>query len=282
MNKELVLKYVFMACAFVAVAASVLIFAFVTVQGVPILSKVGLWSFLSGTDWLPTQGRFGILPMIVGTFVVTLGALLIGAPLAVATALFLSEVAPRPVRRLMRPAVELLAGVPSVVYGFFGIVVLVPLVRTVIGGWGYGLVAGWLVLAVMIVPTIAVISEDALKAVPRAYREASLAMGATRWQTIHRVVVPAASGGILTAVVLGMGRAIGETMAVLMVLGNAPIVPTSIHSVPRTLTSAIILDMSYATGDHQTALFAMGTVLLVISMGLIALLRMLPLGEVRK
>lgn len=185
--------------------------------------------------------------------------------MAILTAIFLSEVAPKSVQKIVRPAVELLAGIPSVIYGFFGLLVVIPIVRSLFGGSGFGLLTGWIVLAIMILPTIATISEDAIRAVPRSYREASFAMGATKWQTIWRVILPAAKTGIIGAAILGMGRAVGETMAVLMVLGNAPILPKSIAGPVATLTSIIALDMSYASGDHQTALFAMGIVLFIIS-----------------
>lgn len=277
---EGLLKSVFLACAFTAVVSIVVIFVFVGIKGLPIFGRVGVVEFIFGRVWYPTEGQFGIWPMIVGSFVVTLGALAIGAPLAIATAIFLSEVASKEVKAVMRPAVELLAGIPSVVYGLIGIVVLVPLVRSAIPGPGFGFVAGWLVLAIMILPTIAAISEDSIAAVPRSFRESSFALGATRWQTIWRVVLPACRSGIVNAVVLGMGRAVGETMAVLMVVGNAPVLPASLSGSVRTLTSAIALDMSYASGDHQVALFAMGIALLVVSMVLIALIRVMPFKEV--
>jgi phosphate transport system permease protein len=171
--------------------------------------------------------------------------------------------------------VELLAGIPSVVYGFFGVIVVVPQVRALLGGSGFGLVSGCIVLAVMIVPTIAAISEDAISSVPRGFREGSAAMGATQWQTIKNVVLPAARTGIVDAVVLGMGRAVGETMAVLMVLGNAPVIPRGLSDPASTLTSIIILDMPYASGDHQTALFGIGLVLLLLSMSFVAAIRVL-------
>ncbi|MFZ3062556.1 MAG: phosphate ABC transporter permease subunit PstC, partial [Actinomycetota bacterium] len=201
--------------------------------------------------------------------------LILGAPLAITTAIFLSEIAAPRVKAIVRPAVELLAGIPSVVYGFFGVVVLVPLARLLFGGSGFGLLTGWLVLAIMILPTIAAISEDAISAVPRGYREGSLAMGATQWQTIWRVVLPAARPGLISAVVLGMGRAIGETMAVLMILGNAPIIPRTLTDPVGALTSIIALDMSYASGSHQAALFAMGIVLFLISFSFVALIRLI-------
>lgn len=275
-RKEILLKYLFLLSALVAGFGVVLIFIFVGAKGFSIFGRVGLFKFLFSLNWHPTQGEFGILPMILGSFAVTLGALVLGGPLAIATAIFLSEIAPPRINRLVRPAVELLAGIPSVVYGFFGIVVLRQIIGAIFHDSGLGLLTGCIVLAIMILPTIAAISEDAISAVPRVYRSSSLALGATRWQTIWKVVLPAARPGITNAVILGLGRAIGETMAVLMVIGNAPVVPQSISGPVSTLTSQIVLDMSYAAGDHQIALFAMGIVLLLISMSLIVIIRLVP------
>ena len=263
--KERALEVIFMLCALAAVVGALLVFVFVSVKGLPILRHVGVTELLFSMNWTPSKSQFGILPLIIGSFLVTLGALALGAPMAILTAIFLSEVAPKSVQKIVRPAVELLAGIPSVIYGFFGLIIVIPVVRSLFGGSGFGLLTGWIVLAIMILPTIATISEDAIRAVPRSYREASFGMGATRWQTIWRVILPAAKTGIIGAAILGMGRAVGETMAVLMVLGNAPILPKSIAGPVATLTSIIALDMSYASGDHQTALFAMGIVLFLIS-----------------
>ena len=220
--KEAALKNLFLLCAFMAVAGVLLIFVFVGYRGWPIFGEVGTGAFLFGTEWLPTEGLFGILPLFVGSIVVTVGALLLGTPLAVGAAVFLSEIAPPRVRAIVRPAIELLAGVPSVVYGFFGLLILRPIVADLTGGLGFGPLTAWIILAIMIVPTIATLTEDALQSIPGGVREASYAMGATTWQTISRVLLPAAKIGIVDAVILGMGRAIGETMAVLMVVGNAP------------------------------------------------------------
>ncbi|MFH1736407.1 MAG: phosphate ABC transporter permease subunit PstC [Actinomycetota bacterium] len=263
--KERALEVIFMLCALTAVIGVMLVFIFVSVKGLPIFQHVGLTELLFSLNWAPSKSQFGILPLIIGSFLVTIGALALGAPMAILTAIFLSEVAPKSVQKIVRPAVELLAGIPSVIYGFFGLLIVIPMVRSLFGGSGFGLLTGWIVLAIMILPTIATISEDAIRAVPRSYREASFAMGATKWQTIWRVILPAAKTGIIGAAILGMGRAVGETMAVLMVLGNTPILPKSIVGPVATLTSIIALDMSYASGDHQTALFAMGIVLFIIS-----------------
>lgn len=273
--KERALQNLFLLCAFVAVAGVLLIFVFVGLRGWPIFGKVGVVRFLTGTRWLPTQGFFGVAPMIINSFLVMLGALVAGLPLALGTAIFLSEVATPRIRAVVRPAVELLAGIPSVIYGFFGLVVLRPLITAWSHSLGFGLLTVSIVLGVMIVPTIAAISEDALRSLPNGIREASYAMGATTWQTIWRVLLPAAKLGIIDAVILGMGRAIGETMAVVMVAGNAPVVPHGLFQPLLTVTATIVMDMSYASGDHRTALFGLAIVLFLISMSFVAALRLL-------
>lgn len=269
------LRLLFLACACVAVATVALIFLFVGWRGWPVTSEIGLGAFLLGREWSATSGTFGILPLVAGSGVVVLGALLLGAPLAVATAVFLSEVATPRVRSVVRPAVELLAGIPSVIFGFFGLVMLRPLVADLTGGLGFGPLTGAVILAVMIVPTIATLTEDALGSLPPGIREASYAMGATTWQTISRVLLPAARIGIIDAIILGMGRAVGETMAVLMVVGNATQFPGGLGDPVSTLTSQIVMDMPYASGPHRTALFGMAVILFLVSMGLVATVRLL-------
>ncbi len=273
--REWLLAAVFFLCAFVAVLAVALIFTFVGYKALPIVTEVGLWPFLFGRVWASSEGLYGILPLIEGSIVVTLGALAIGTPLAVGTAIFLSEIASPGVRAIVRPAVELLAGIPSVVYGFFGVVMLRPLIGRLTDGIGFGPLTTWIILAIMIVPTIAALSEDALQSIPMGIREASYAMGATQWQTIHKVVVPAAKIGIVDAIILGMGRAVGETMAVLMLIGGAAVFFEGIGSPMSTLTSQIVMDMGYSTGTHRTALFAMAAILFVISMGLVLAVRLI-------
>ncbi len=273
--KEASLAAVFFLCAFVAVLGVALIFGFTAWKALPIFSAVGFGDFITGTVWAPSDGEFGILPLIAGSFIVTLGALALGTPLAVGTAVFLSEIASPRVRSIVRPAVELLAGVPSVVYGFFGIIVLRPFVAELSGGLGFGAVTAWVILAIMIVPTIAALTEDALRSLPPGIREASYAMGATTWQTIRKVLLPAAKVGIIDAIILGMGRAIGETMAVLMVVGNAPVLPAGVTEPLSTLTSQIVMDMPYSTGDHRTALFGMAVILFGISMSLVLAVRLM-------
>lgn len=273
--KEQALATLFFICAFIAVLAVGLIFAFVAIKAVPIFSEVGIKEFLTGVEWSSRNDQFGVVPFVLGSFVVTLGALVLGAPLAVLTAVFMSEVASPRFRNLVRPAIELLAGIPSVVYGFFGVLVIIPIVSRFFGGVGFGPLAAWIILAIMIVPTIATLTEDALNSIPMGIREASFAMGATQWQTIYKVVLPAAKVGIIDAIILGMGRAIGETMAVLMVVGNAPQLFAGITAPISTLTSQIVLDMSYSTGTHRTALFGMAAILFIISMALVLTVRLL-------
>ena len=273
--KEWLLQALFFMCAFAFVLAVALIFIFVGWKALPIFTDYGFWKFISGTTWSASTKEFGILPLIAGTVLVTLGALALGTPLAVGTAVFLSDVASPRVRSFVRPAVELLAGIPSIVYGFFGIILLRSIVAEFSGTLGFGAFSAWIVLAIMIVPTIAALSEDALRSIPEGIREASYAMGATQWQTIYKVVIPAAKIGIIDAIILGMGRAIGETIAVLMVVGNAPVFPQGIFAPLSTITSQIVMDMPYAVGLHRTALFAMAAMLFVFSMLLVASVRLL-------
>jgi phosphate ABC transporter permease protein PstC len=245
-----------------SVATLLSITFFIVREGAPLLYDAGLTNFLSA-DWRPLTGNYGIGAMIVGSALVTGGALFIGVPLGIACALVLGEMAPRRAGLLLKPTIEILAGIPSVVYGFMGIAVLLPWIRQNLGGPGASGLAGAVILGVMILPTIIAISLDALRAVPASYREASLAMGATQWQTIWRVVLPAARSGIVAAVILGVGRAVGETMAVVMVTGNAVQIPKTPLEPLRTLTANLALEMAYAAGDHRSALFATAIVLLL-------------------
>lgn len=256
------------AVAFSAISALLLIALFIFSEGVPFLVRYGLRPFLFSSEWQPSAGQFGIFPMIVATIWVTLGAIAIGAPLGVAGAVFLTEFMPRPVMRVIKPTIELLAGIPSVVYGFIGVMVLAPLIRSALGGPGLSLMAASIILGVMILPTVISISIDAILAVPQSYREGSLALGATTWQTVRMVTVPAAKSGIIASIILAMGRAVGETMAVIMVAGNAVKLPGSALDSVRTLTANIALEMGYATGMHRQALFATGVVLFVVVMAL--------------
>jgi len=269
-------RYLLLLSALVSILIVFLIGLFTLREGWPAFREIGLGSLLTGRVWRPGREEFGLLAMIAGSVLATIGAMILGVPLALGCAVFLAEVAPAGVRAIVRPAVELLAGIPSVVYGLFGMVVLVPLVRQVPvpGNTGFGLLAASIVLAVMILPTITNIAEDAIRAVPGEYKEGSLALGATHWQTIVGVTLPAASSGIIAAVILGVGRALGETMAMIMVIGNSIIFPRLLGNNPltlflsqaRTLTGNVAVEISYATGLHESALFATGVVLFVLIM----------------
>jgi phosphate ABC transporter permease protein PstC len=266
--KEKAIHVVLMLLAFSAIAALAVITAFIFKEGVPIIAKVGIKDFIFSSDWYPLEGQFGIFPMIVGSLAVTAGAMVLGVVLGLACAVVLTQFCPQGMVAVIKPSVELLAGIPSVVYGFLGVVILVPLIRDYLGGPGLSVLASSIVLGVMALPTITSISVDAFQAVPRSYREGSIALGATEWQTTHRVILKAARSGIVAAIILGMGRAIGETMAVIMVAGNTLDVPHSLLDPVRTLTSNIALEMGYSAGDHRQALFATGVVLFMIIMTL--------------
>ncbi len=255
---------ILLGTAFSAISALLLIALFILSEGLPFIFKYGINDFLFSSEWLPQENKFGILPMITASIWVTLGAMLVGAPLGVAGALFLSEYANKTVMKIIKPTIELLAAIPSVVYGFIGVIVLAPLIREYLGGPGLSLLAGSIVLGIMILPTVISISIDSIMAVPNSYREGSLALGATTWQTIHMVTIKAAKSGIIASIILGLGRAIGETMAVIMVAGNSVNIPGSALDSVRTLTANIALEMSYATGMHRQALFATGVILLII------------------
>jgi phosphate ABC transporter permease protein PstC len=264
--KEKLIRAMLLSAALVAIASLAVITGFIFKEGVPIMAKVGLGHFIFSNDWYPLEGEFGILPMIAGSLAVTAGAMVIGVVFGLGCAVLLTEFSSRRVIGIVKPSIELLAGIPSVVYGFIGVVILVPFIRDYLGGPGLSVLAASIVLGIMVLPTVTSISIDALQAVPRGYREGSIALGATEWQTTHRVVFKAARSGIVAAVILGMGRALGETMAVIMVAGNTIDVPHSALDPVRTLTSNIALEMGYAAGDHRRALFATGVVLFVIIM----------------
>jgi phosphate ABC transporter permease protein PstC len=249
-----------------SIASLALITVFIFMEGVPLVLHAGLKNFLLSSHWAPTRGHFGILAMIISSVLVTLGAMVLGVPLGLACAIVLAEFSPPRLTLILKPTLELLAGIPSVVYGFLGVIWLVPLIRVYLGGPGLSLLAASLILGIMVLPTIISISIDALMAVPDMYRQGSIALGATQWQTVQRVVLPAALSGIITAIILGMGRAIGETMAVIMVAGNALQIPRSLLDPVRTLTSNIALELGYATGRHREALFATGIVLFIVIM----------------
>lgn len=256
-----------------ALVALGLITYFIFQAGLPLIAKVGLWQFLTGTSWNPTgkPPQFGILPMIVGSLWLTFGSLVIGVPLGLAVAIFMVELAPPQLATIMRPAIQLLAGIPSVIYGFIGLTLLAPVIRSTLGGPGLSVLTGAIILGFMILPSIIAISEDAMRAVPIAIREGAIALGSTNWQVIIGVILPTARSGIIAGVILGMGRALGETMAVIMMIGNSLEIPISPLQPATTLTSNIGLELAYAGGDHRQALFATGVVLFVFIMILNAL-----------
>lgn len=263
---ERVIQLILFISAIISILGVILITYFIINEGYPVIQKVGLLKFVTGQKWAPTQGIYGIYPMIIGSLYVTAGALVLGVPIGIGCAVFLAELAKPRIAGIIRPGIELLAGIPSVIYGLYGLVVIVPFIRKVFGNQGFSVLAGSIVLAVMILPTIINVSESAIRSVPRDYKEASLSLGSSHWQSIKNVIVPAARSGIIAGVILGMGRAIGETMAVIMIVGNSPLVPESILSSVRTLTGNIGIEMGYANGEHQKALFATGIVLFAFIM----------------
>lgn len=261
--KERTMKLAFLASACVSILAVVLICLFLFINGIPAMGKVGVGDFLFGTTWKPNSGLFGILPMIIGSLYVTAGAILFGVPLGILCAIFLAKFCPKRLYRVLKPATELMAGIPSVVYGFFGLMVLVPMMQSLFGGGGKGILTASLLLGIMILPTVIGVTQSAIEAVPQSYYEGALALGATKERATFFVVVPAAKSGILAGVVLGIGRAIGEAMAVIMVAGNQPMMPNGIFSGVRTLTANIVLEMGYAQDLHRETLIATAVVLFV-------------------
>lgn len=263
---EFGIEKIFLISACIAVVALLVIGIYIFVSGVPGIFKIGAGQFLFGAKWKPTEGLFGILPMIIASLIGTLGAAALGVGIGVPTAIFLAEIAPKWLVKIMRPAIELLAGIPSVVYGYFGLVVLVPFISDTFGGAGNSLLAVIIILSIMILPTIINLSEISIRAVPKSYTEASLGVGASKMQTILHVSLPSAKSGIAASIILGLGRAVGETMAVILVAGNTPQIPGSLLDSVRTLTINIAFEMSYASGVHREALFATGVVLFIIIM----------------
>lgn len=261
--KETAMRIVFLISACVSIIAVVLICVFLFVNGVPAMAEIGFFDFLLGKTWRPTSDIYGIMPMILGSIYVTAGAIIVGVPLGLLTAVFMAYFCPPKLYKVLKPAVELLAGIPSVVYGFFGLVVMVPLIRTTLGGRGTSMLTASLLLGIMILPTIIGVSESAIRAVPRSYYEGSLALGATKERSVFFSVLPAAKSGVLAAVVLGIGRAIGETMAVIMVAGNQARMPDGLLEGVRTLTANIVMEMGYAQDLHREALIATAVVLFV-------------------
>ena len=261
--KEGAARVVFALAAALSILAVGLICVFLFVNGVPAMVEIGIPDFLLGTTWRPANDIYGIFPMIIGSIYVTAGALIFGVPAGLLTAIFLSRFASAKVAAFLKPGVELLAGIPSVVYGFFGLMIIVPFIRLNAPGNGLSLLAASILLGIMSLPTVITVAKNALDAVPQSYYEGALALGATHERSVLRVLVPAAISGIMAGVVLGIGRAIGETMAVVMVAGNQPIIPASVFDGVRTMTANIVLEMGYAADLHRGALIATGVVLFV-------------------
>lgn len=261
--KEKVMKLLFFLTALVSIAAVILICIFLFASGIPAIKEIGVFKFLLGTSWKPANNLYGILPMIVGSFYVTAGALIIGVPIGILTAVFMARFAPRSIYAPLKAAVNLMAGIPSVVYGFFGLVVLVPFIREAFGERGMSVLTASVLLGLMILPTIISVSETSIRAVPESYYEGGLALGASHERSVFFTVLPAAKSGIFAGVVLGIGRAVGETMAVMMVAGNQAVIPDSMLSGVRTLTTNIVLEMGYSTDLHREALIGTAVVLFV-------------------
>lgn len=257
------MKIVFLVCACISIAAVVLICIFMFANGMPAIQEIGSIKFLFGTEWKPGQGIFGIGPMIIGSIYVTAGAMIIGVPIGLLTAVFLAKYCPSTLYKVIKPIINLMAGIPSIIYGFFGLVAIVPAIQDIFGTSGKGILAASILLGMMILPTIINTAESSIRAVPISYFEGALALGATKERSIFKTVIPAAKSGVMSGIILGMGRAIGETMAVVMIAGNQPIFPDSILSGTRTLTTNIVLEMAYSTGLHRKALIATAVVLFV-------------------
>ncbi len=259
--KERAMQLVFLLAACASIIAVILICVFIFGNGIPAMQKIGIINFLTGTLWEPFANVYGILPMIVGSIYVTVGAIIIGVPVGIFCAAYMARFCGPIQYRILKPAIDLLAGIPSIVYGFFGLVVIVPLMQDIFGTSGKGILTASIMLGIMILPTIITVSESSIRAVPDSYYEGALALGATHERSVFATVLPAAKSGITAAVILGVGRAIGETLAVSMIIGNQPIIPDSILSGARTMTTNIVLEMGYATGLHREALIATAVVL---------------------
>ncbi len=261
--KETIMRGVFFGAACLSILAVALICIFLFANGVPAIQEIGVFDFLLGRQWKPSNNIYGIFPMIVGSIYVTAGAILIGVPLGILCAIFLARFCPKALYKVVKPAVGLLAGIPSIVYGFFGLVVIVPIMQQLTGTSGKGILTASILLGIMILPTVIGVSESAIRAVPNSYYEGSLALGATHERSVFFTLLPAAKQGILAGVILGVGRAIGETMAVVMIAGNQPVIPNSIFSGVRTMTANIVMEMGYAADLHRRALLGTAVVLFV-------------------
>lgn len=261
--KEKAMQWVFLAAASISIFAVALICIFLFANGIPAIQEIGFFNFLAGTKWKPSNDLYGIFPMIVGSIYVTAGAIIIGVPLGILCAVFLAHFCPKKLYKMIKPAIELLAGIPSIVYGFFGLVILVPIMQNLFGGNGKGVLTASILLGIMILPTVIGVAEAAIRAVPKTYYEGALALGITHERSVFFTVIPAAKQGIFAGVVLGIGRAIGETMAVIMVAGNQAIIPSGLFSGVRTLTANIVMEMGYAADLHREALLGTAVVLFV-------------------
>ena len=261
--RETFMHIVFLISACISIIAVALICVFLFANGIPAIHEIGFFNFIGGKVWKPTNDIYGIFPMIIGSIYATAGAVIIGVPAGIFMAVFLSSFCPKKLYRIIKPLVDLLAGIPSVVYGFFGLMVIVPFIRNTFGGSGTSLLAASIILGIMILPTIISVSEASLRAVPGSYYEGSLALGATHERSVFRTILPAAKSGVLSGVILGIGRAVGETMAVIMVAGNQAVIPSSLIKGMRTLTANIVLEMGYAADLHRKALIATAVVLFV-------------------
>ncbi|NLT15408.1 MAG: phosphate ABC transporter permease subunit PstC [Clostridiales bacterium] len=260
---ERIMKILFLIAACTSILAVTLICVFLFFSGVPAIGKIGISDFLLGMKWKPLNDLYGIFPMIIGSIYVTAGALVIGVPIGILSAVFMARFCPNKLYSILKPAINLLAGIPSIVYGFFGLVVIVPLMQDLFDYGGKGLLTASILLGIMILPTIIQVAESSIRAVPESYYEGALAIGATHERSVFSVLVPAARSGITAGVILGLGRAIGETMAVIMVAGNQAVLPKGLLSGVRTLTANIVLEMGYAADLHREALFGTGVVLFV-------------------
>lgn len=261
--RESIMRAVFLVAACVSILAVVLICGFLFVNGFPAIAEIGPLKFLGGIIWKPQEGQFGILPMIIGSIYATAIAILVGVPIGLLCSVFMAKFCPKKLYRILKPAISLLAGIPSIVYGFFGLVVIVPMMQNLFGGSGKSVLTAGILLGIMILPTIIEISESSIRAVPQSYYEGSLALGATHERSVYCAMLPTAKSGIMAGVILGIGRAIGETMAVVMIAGNQTVIPTSLLSGVRTMTANIVMEMGYATDLHRGALIGTGVVLFV-------------------
>lgn len=262
--KERVMQVVFLIAACISILAVALICIYLFANGIPAIGEIGPLNFLLGTQWRPSADQYGIFPMILGSIYVTAGAILVGVPMGLLAAIYLAKFCPKSLYKLLKPAVNLLAGIPSIVYGFFGLMVIVPIMQHFFGNnHGKSILTASILLGIMILPTIIGVSESAIRAVPDSYYEGALALGASHERSVFFVTVPAAKSGIMAGIILGVGRAIGETMAVIMIAGNQPQIPGGILDGVRTLTGNIVMEMGYATGLHREALIATGVVLFV-------------------